>query len=203
MSNPLSLSGARVIDPILTTVARGYTNMALVFAVLFPIVMVGQRGGKILEFSADAFAQYPTERAPGSNIVEVEYGYGSQDYNLIQRALAGKVPRERVEEALAVPKVDSAKTAVQTTMEIINLSIERAAAGLATKASNYSATHAFTLAGGSQWSHADSTPAKYIESKKELIAAGIGREPNVMVVGVEVGRALRNNPDVIDRIPRR
>lgn len=37
---------ARVVDPILSNIARGYSNSALVGGSLFPTVPVQQRGGK-------------------------------------------------------------------------------------------------------------------------------------------------------------
>lgn len=57
---------ARVIDPILTNVARGYANNALIGMSLFPAVPVQQRGGKIVSFGKEAFMTYATGRAPGA-----------------------------------------------------------------------------------------------------------------------------------------
>lgn len=201
MTNPISTSAARVVDPILTEVARGYKNEELVAMHLFPIVPVGQRAGKIIEFDADAFAEFDgLERAPGADVAEVEYGYGSQDYALVQHALEGKVPREIMEEAGAVPGIDMGMVAVNNTMNIVYLAIERKAAKLATTASNYTSAHVTALSSSAQWSHKDSTPTAYVEGRKELIADAIGKEPNVMVVGPDVHRTLKNNPDVLDRV---
>lgn len=150
---------------------------------LFPVVAVGQRGGKIVEFGAEAFLEYATERAPGANIQEVNYGHTGADYALIQNALAGKVPIELLEEAGAVPGIDLGRTAILNTMQAIQRGIEIKAAGIATKAASYDSTNKLTLSGSSQWSHADSTPAKAVETAKEAIATGIGRDPNVLVLG--------------------
>ena len=62
---------ARVIDQILTTVARGYKNSAFVGMTLFPYVPVGQRGGRILKFGKEAFRLYETRRAPGGLVGRV------------------------------------------------------------------------------------------------------------------------------------
>ena len=154
-----------------------------------------QRGGKIIQFSAEHFAKYDNiERAPGANITQFEVGYSSDIYALVQRAISAKVTQEHQEEAAAVPGINMQSTAVMRAMDIVGLSVERAAATLATTAANYSNTHNFALAGASQWSHADSTPAKYLEGKKELIAEAIGREPNIIIAGPEVCRALKITP---------
>ena len=99
-----------------------------------------------------------------------------------------------------MPGIDYGRAAVVKTMDVVSLQIELAAARLATTATNYDADHTVALSGTDQWSHADSKPAQRVEASKETIASGIGREPNALVVGAAVYRALVNHPDVIDRI---
>ena len=200
MAPPLNPTQARTIDPVLTQVARGYTNAAHAWIYLFPVVPVAQRGGRIIEFGAEQFASINSERAPGATRQQVHFGHSSREYSLGQHALDGKVPREILEEAMAVPGINYSSVAVRKTMDIVSLQIEIAAARLATRASTYAAANKQALAGAAQWSHDDSEPAKAVEAAKEVIATGIGREPNTMVVGPAVHRGLVNNPDVIDRI---
>ncbi len=201
-TNPLSPAEARVVDPVLSNVARGYKNAEHVWMYLFPIVQVMQRAGIIIQFSAEDFAKYATSlrRAPGGEAVEIEVGYAGEKYSCENRSADGKVPREIQQEAAAVPGIDLLSRTVQQVMNIISLAIEIEAAELATNSANYTAAHVSTLAGANQWDHADATPAQYIEGRKELIAEATGMEPNVLTVGIEVHRKLKNNPDVIDRI---
>ena len=118
-------STARVIDPVLTQVARGYSNGALVGSALFPPVPVTQRGGKIIQFSKEAFRAYHTGRSPGADTRRVQFGYGSQSYALEQHALEGTVPFEILEEAEAVPGIDLAQGSVQMVQDIIALRLEQ------------------------------------------------------------------------------
>ena len=196
----MSPGQARTIDPILTQVARGYRNAAHAWMHLFPVVTVAQRGGKIIKFGAEQFASINSERAPGAAREQVHFGHSDEDYALVQRALDGKVPREVLEESMAVPGIDYSRTSVVKTMDVVSLQIETAAARLATRVGTYKAANKSALAGDAQWSHADSEPAKAVETAKEVIATGIAMEPNVMVVGPAVHRVLVNNPDVVDRI---
>ena len=47
---------ARVVDPILSAVARGYRSpKASIANILFPLVTVGQRAGRVIAFGADDF----------------------------------------------------------------------------------------------------------------------------------------------------
>lgn len=196
----LSASKARVVDPVTTTVARGYRNAAFVFSCLFPLATVETRGGKIIQFGAEDFAKMNLVRAPGSSRQRLNVGYSGEDYALTQRALDGTLPLERLQEASAAVGISLGNQTTKKTMSTVFAQIEFAAADLATKAGNYSATNKSTLAGASQWSHKDSKPAKAVKTAKEAIRKAVGMEPNVLAIGVEVFDVLTEHPDVIDRI---
>lgn len=51
-----------------------------------------------------------------------------------------------------------------------------------------------------QWGDAASTPISDIEDYKELIRAATGMEPNTLVLGSNVRKALKNHPDFIERV---
>jgi len=194
-------ANARVIDPVLTEIARGYQNNVFVGAALFPAVPVGQRGGKIIQFGKEAFRAYNTGRAPGANTKRVQYDYGSDSYALEQHALEGTVPFDIMEEASAVPGIDVGQGAVQMVQDIIAARLERAQATLATTAGNYAASNKVTLSGTSQWSDLSaSNPIDDIEAAKEAVRAKIGRYPNTVVMGAAVMAKLRQHSKIIDRI---
>jgi len=194
-------SQARVIDPILTTVAQGYRNADMVGAALFPAVPVEQRGGKIVSFSREDFRLYATGRAPGANTKRVQYGYASVPYSLEQHALEGQVPFELMQDAAAVPGIDQGSIAVMKTQNIIALRTEKAQAGLATNAALYASGNKVTLSGTDQWSDPSaSDPNGDIETAKEAVRAKVGRRANVVVLGAAVFAALKTHSKIIDRI---
>lgn len=198
----MNAAGARVVDPVLSTIAQGYRNAQLVGMSLFPYVPVGQRGGKIITFGREDFMLYGTARAPGANTKRVQFGYAGAPYALEQHALEGLVPFEIMEEASAVPGIDLGRGAVVRVQNIIGLRLEYAQAQLATTAANYAASNKTTLAGTSQWSDYSGTsdPANDIEVGKEAVRAKVGRRPNTAVVGAAVFAKLRQHPKIIDRI---
>jgi len=67
----LTRSQARIIDPVLTEVALGYHNPANVGEMLMPRVMMESSGARVPEFGQEAFFDYDTERAPGSDTLQV------------------------------------------------------------------------------------------------------------------------------------
>lgn len=194
-------SVARVIDPVLTEVARGYQNAELVGSALFPAVSVGQRGGKIIQFGKEHFQLYNTARAPGAAVRRIESAYSSASYALEDHSLAEGVPVELLEEAQAVPGIDLGTAAVRRAQDVIALRLEYQQAALATNASNYAAGNKVTLSGTSQWSDFSGTsdPIENVETAKEAVRAAIGRRPNTIVMGAAVMAKLRQHPKVIDR----
>lgn len=50
-----------------------------------------------------------------------------------------------------------------------------------------------------QWNDAASTPISDIEDYKELIRAATGMEPNTLILGANVRKALKNHPEFIER----
>ena len=199
----LSVSQARVIDPILSTVAQGYKNSDAVGYYLFPYVPVGQRGGKIITFGKEDFALYNTVRAPGTATKRVQYGYSGDSYALESHALEGLVPNEFAEEAAAVPGINLASTAITKTQNVISLRLEYLQAQMATTAATYAASNKITLAGTSQWSDLTSgvsDPVKDIGIAKEAVRKQTGRRPNTVVMGPAVFEMLKMHPKIVDRI---
>lgn len=193
---------ARVIDPILTEVARGYrSNNSPVANVLFPAVPVGQRGGRIIAFGPDSFKLYNTARAPGANTRRVEFGYSSAAYALVDYSLEGSVPIELQQEAGAVPGIDLGANAVRKVQDLQALEREKQAADLALDAASYAGTNKVTLSGTDRWDDATGgDPFGDVADAREAVRQQIGVRPNVLTLGPKVLSALRRNPKVLDRL---
>lgn len=190
----------RVIDPILSTVANGYQHTEHVGHTLFPRVPVGTTGGQVLEFGKESFKLYKTRRAPGTNTRRIQFGYLGKPFNLVQDALENQVPREYLRDAAKVPGVDLGIRAVKGTMSALSLNLEYDQAQLATNAANYDNDHKITLAGADKWSDATSDPVGDIEAAKEAVRSTIGFRPNTLLLSAQAFGALKNHPDILERI---
>ncbi len=195
-----STGATRVVDPVLTEVARGYRNAEHAFSHLFPVVYVGQRGGRVIEFNAEHMQRADLFRAPGGRRARLDVGYGSQKYAVSQRAADGVVPIERIQEAAEVPGIALGRVAASRSMKFASFQVELEAGALATDAGSYPAANVVALAGDDQWSHANSTPAAKVKGLKETIRTGVGMEPNVLLINAETLDSLQENPDVVDRV---
>ncbi len=196
-----SLAATRVIDPILTEIARGYRSPSPTIAdALFPRIPVGQRGGRILSFGAEDFMLVNTKRAPGANTRRIDVGYSSATFSLVDYSLEGRVPIELMQEADAVPGLDLGAAAVRKVQGNMDREREKEAADLARTAANYPTGNKATLSGDTQWSDVDSDPFAAIMDAREAIRSKTGERPNVLALGPKVLIALRLHPKVLDRM---
>ena len=200
MPAPLNPSSARVVDPILTTLAQGYGQAEFVGHRLFPRVPVTARGGQILEFGKESFQRYASRRAPGARTARIEWGYAGKPFALYQDALEAPVPREIAQDASVVPGIDLGRGAVATVMRSLLLTQECDQAHLATTASNYEGDSVLALSGGAKWSASTGNPIADIDSGREVIRRKCGLYPNLVTMSATAFSAARNNPNVLARV---
>lgn len=198
----LSPSQARVIDPVLSTIAQGYQNSEMVANYLFPTVPVSLRGGNIITFGKEGFMLYGSQRAPGENTKRVSFGFSGAPFALVDYSLEGLVPIEVQEEASNGPGIDMGAGAIGEVSAIMALRLEKQAADIARTAASYAAANKTTLSGTAQWSDFTGTsqPIQAIETAKEAVRAATGKRPNTVVMGAAVMAKLRQHPVVVDRI---
>lgn len=200
MPTQMTPSAARVVDPILTSVALGYKQPKLVGSYLFPRVPVQLSGGRVIQFGKEAFTIYSSLRAPGASVKRVQLGYSGVPYALENHTLAGVVPFEIMRDASVQPGIDLGTRALAVTMNSELLELEVAQSAAAVNAANYAAANKIALAGVAKWSDPSSNPISNIDDYKETIRAGCGQYPNVALFSALAWKAFKNNPAVMDRI---
>lgn len=188
-------SQVRVVDPVLTSVAIGYTNGAYIGHFLFPRVPVSVRGGTIIEFGKDAFKRIAARRSPGSGTKRVRYGHEGKKFALTQDALEGIVPREDYDDAEKAPGVDLGSIAVNTTLDIMLNLLEDEQANIARDPANYSSSNKIDLT-ASSWRNPDRNPLDDIAAGRTAIAGKIAKKPNTLALSETAFEALRTNPNV-------
>jgi hypothetical protein len=192
------LSNLRVVDPVLTNLAIGYSNAELVGDVLFPFVPVDKEGGKIPKFGKEAFKIYNTERAlrAKSNRINPE-DIDSVDVNLDEHDLEYPIDYRESDES-AFP-LEAHGTHVVT--EGIRLRHEKKVADLAQNPANYAASNKIVLAGTSRFTDkANSDPIGVFEDGKEAVRGKIGKRPNTAVIGAASWKAIKQHPQFLERI---
>ena len=196
----LAVPEARIIDPVLTTAARGYRNADHVHPMLFPRVETMVRGGTRVEFDRTDFRRTNTARAPGATTRRVQFGHDGKKFALAQHRLEGKLPVENAEEAMRVPGIDLGMRTVDGTLALISLEREIHGAELAADQANYPAAHVNALAGGSKWDAAGSNPIADVVAGVEQVRSSIGRRPQTVLLGPKVYSRVRVHEMVLQQI---
>lgn len=187
----------RIVDPVLTNLARAYKNAAFIGSLLFPIVPVDKEGGKIPQFGSEEFKAYNTERAPRakSNRIEPE-SRSTIDFTLTEHDVEWPIDvRESADSDFNERQIATSKV-----QKIIFQRLEVAAADLAFDANQYDSDHKIGLTTTKCWDDTDhSTPIADLEIGLEAVRSSIGVYPNTLVLGAKSFQLLRNHPDIIDR----
>jgi len=192
-----TLENLRVVDEVLTNVARGYTNENFIGTKLFPVVPVSKEGGKIPQFNAEAFRVYSTERAirAKSNRISPE-GRSTIDYVLTEHDLEYPIDYREEEEDIANLRLHAATVVA----EGIQLRLEKLIADLAQNLNNYPTDNKAVLSSSDKFSLDSSNPIRIIDNAREAVRSKIARQPNTIVLGASVYTALKNHPLITDRI---
>ena len=190
----MNLAQVRVVDPILSDHARGYTNAEMVGEALFPTVNMPTRGAKRIEFGRDAFRRRVTRRAPGTRIAQMTVGYEGKPVQLHQEALQAVTPTEYQEDAQAVPGINLQQESVDVVLAVIAMEKEIQRAAVARNAATYAVSNKAALVGDAKWSDPDSDPKTQVFDAKEVIRKRIGRFPNTLLLGGGLTSALGKHP---------
>lgn len=193
----MSLKKKRVVDPVLTTIARGFINSRHVASSLFPIVPVIKEGGKILQFTKESFKVYNTERAirARSNRINPE-SRETIDYALTEHDLEYPIDYREAEEDI----INLQQHATKVTSDGISLRLEKIAADLAQDLNQYPAENKITIGSGDKFTDDTSNPLAVIEDAKEAVRSKIAAYPNTAIIGASSFSALKQHPKIVDRV---
>lgn len=186
-----TLARERIVDPVLTNLAIGYSNAALVAHNLFPFVNVDKEAGKLPKFGKDSFLVYDTERA-----LRAESNRGDLDTPTTDSFLLTEHDLEfAVDDREETESVFSARRrAMVRSTEAIRLKHEVQVAGIVLNAANYASTNKVALSGSTSFANANSDPEGVIDDSKAAISAGIVKDANTMVIGYDAWRSLKRHP---------
>ncbi len=187
------LSKLRVVDPVLTSLATGYTNEQFVGDKLMPFVLVEKEGGKIPLFGKDHFKVYATERAlrAKSNRINPD-DIGELDVALDEHDLEYPIDyREDAESAFPLQA-----RATHAVTEGIRLRHEVMVADLVQNPANYAVGNKIALSGTSQFTHPDSDPEGVVSDAKAAVRAKVVKEPNTLTIGYAAWRVLKRHPQL-------
>ncbi len=197
----MSTAQARVVDPVLSTAARGYRHAPHIAAEIAPRVYSDLRGGQRIEFDRTSFRRINTRRAPGAKTERIQFGYEGEKFAVAQHRLMGLSPVELAQEAMREPGVDLGQHTVSGVQQLISLEREIETAELVTAAASYAPGHVVTVApGDARWDSDDSNPTAAILKGVETVRAAIGLRPNLVAMGGSVYSVVRAHKLTLQQI---
>ena len=185
------LSKLRVVDPVLSALALGYSNTEFIGDQLLPFVTLDKEGGKIPRFGKDVFRLYATERAlrAKSNRINPDDVDGI-DISLDEHDLEYPIDyREDAESAFPLQA-----RATNTVVEGIRLRHEAMVADMVQNPANYAASNKIALSGTSRFTDDTSDPEGVVSDAKAAVRSKIVKEPNTLVIGYATWRVLKRHP---------
>jgi len=191
----------RMVDPVLSTIAQGYSNSSFVSEALFPIVNVSKSKVKIPVFGKEAFYLRGVDRAIRAESNRIPASEVSlMDFETQEKDLEVALDHLEQEEAHNLELYMSQVT--KTLADGISLSREKEAADIAQDASNYAASNKIVITSGNAFDDYtnDTDPLAVIKDGMEAIRNKIGKFPNTMVLGETTYRVLMNHPKILDKI---
>jgi hypothetical protein len=187
------LSNLRIVNPVLTNLAVGYTNEQFVAAALMPYVSVDKEAGELPIFNKDHFKVYQTERALRAKSNRVNPGdVSTVAFKLTEHDLEFPIDyREDAESAFPLQRM-----ATNQVTEGIRLRHEKMVADIVQDANNYAVGNKIALADANSFTDAASDPEGVVDDGKAAVRAKVVKEPNVMVIGYLMWRSLKRHPQL-------
>lgn len=190
------------LDKMLSRISVGYTNNAMVGDRLFQTVRVSNQSDKYYVFGRrENFQTHDSRRTPGSSANELPpMTLSRESYFCQEDALVSVVPVEERENA--DPPLNPYQDETNRLSEAILLAREDQIQAMVRDADNYPASHVVTLSGTDQWNDYDNSDPKgdVKAARQQIHNGGLLKEPNIMVAGYDVGIALEDHPEFIERI---
>jgi hypothetical protein len=179
------------VDSALTNWSQEYASQRAGFIgeKVAPPLIVAKETDYYWIHGAEGFELSVVDRAPGTQYGVVDWSKSTGTYSTMGYGLSASVPKEVM--ANADLQVDPAKDAIQIIVDQLMLAYEKRVADLIFDTSSFTQTAA--LSGTDRWDTATSDPLDKVYDAKAYVRGKIGVEPNTMVIGYDVFRALQQH----------
>lgn len=194
------------VNTPLTNISVAYLQNESMFAAdsVFPNIPVAKQSDRYYTYDRGMYNRNQMKkRAPGTESAGVHYTVDSTpNYFCDVYAIHHDIPDERRANADSVLQPDREASELVSHQNMIHKEAEWV--------SNFFTTSVWTTdrigdptPTGTQflhWSDANSIPIEDVEAGKIIVGQSTGFEPNTLVIGRQTWSALRDHPDIVDRI---
>lgn len=182
------LDSLRIVDPILTNLAAGYTPSNFIGHYLFPTVKVKSQKGRVPVFGKDSFVLRDSNRAIRSNSNRIP----TMEFALQERDL--EVAMDYLEEMETYDLLQYEQKLVTDLLNILQLEKEKTIADYVQEPDNYDTEMKLVLDSEDNFTGSGS-PKAAIQDAIEQVRKQTSRMPNVMIIGNETYSSLINHTE--------
>lgn len=191
------------VDAILTNISVAYAQNAQNYIAdkVFPIVPVDKKSDLFFKYNKnDWFRDEAQRRAGGTESAGSGYGLTTDSYSADVWAFHKDVDDQTIANSDA--PLNPLREAAEFVANRLLLRREIQWTNDFFRTGVWGTDNTLGVAGGdAQWSdYTSSDPIENLETAKESILSTTGLEANTLVLGYGAFRALKNHPDIIDRI---
>ena len=192
MSNS-RLDSLRIVDPVLTNLAAGYTPSNMIGRFLFPTVKVKSQKGRVPVFGKDAFVLRDSNRAIRSNSNRIPtMEFQTIEFSLQERDL--EVAMDYLEEMETYDLLQYEQKLVMDLLNLLELEKEKTIADYVQNPDNFLSSNKIVLDSNSNFINGES-PKIVIQDAVDALRKQISRMPNLMIMGSDTYRAIINHSD--------
>ncbi len=187
------LDSLRIVDPILTNLAAGYTPSNFIGHYLFPTVKVKSQKGRVPVFGKDSFVLRDSNRAIRSNSNRIPtMEFETVEFALQERDL--EVAMDYLEEMETYDLLQYEQKLVTDLLNILQLEKEKTIADYVQEPDNYDTEMKLVLDSEDNFTGSGS-PKAVIQDAIEQVRKQTSRMPNVMIIGNETYSSLINHTE--------
>lgn len=195
------------VNAPLTNMSVAYMQSASAFIArrAFPVVPVQKQSDRYYVYSqADFYRNQMQKRAPGAPAAETGYSVdNTPTYYCDVFGLTHPIPDETRANSDSVLSPDMDGTDFLTLQGLIKEEVSFATDFLTTSVWGTDITGSATPSGATQalqWDDDSSRPLTDVTTGSQTIHQNTGYRPNKLILGRQVYNALRNHPDILDRV---
>lgn len=195
------IDNLRMVDPVLTTIAHGYSNENLLYRELFPEVKVSKLKGKVPVFGKDAFILRDTIRAIRADSNRISPAdLQMTEFETHERDIETAV--DYIEEEETSDYFSYEQRITKEMLDILQLGKEKMAADIAQDPTNFAADlkEEITSTDAFDSAFSSTNPVEIIRDSISSLRRKIGRLPNTMIIGFKTYKALVSHNKINDII---
>jgi len=186
------------VDSVLTNILLAYRSADWIWPDLAPIIDTGGReSDKYYIYNKGDWLRNAAERiAPGAPAPISGFRLSSSSYSVEEYGISAELPDRVLDNADAVLKQKLRQSQATWVTDLANRKIEVNLAAVA-----FASSWGTNSTSETNWDVYDTaTPIDDIEKAKWTVMGNTGLEPNTLVLGAEVWKDLKRNPEVLDML---